>query len=69
MFNTLQDILNIYFHFHPQELKLLPCHRNYIPNYCRTENLCPSISKIGVTILHGITMVRLLTFYVLLHRY
>lgn len=46
-----QDIINIYFHFHPNELFLLPCEMNYRPDHCMYMSLCPA--KEGVRLIHG----------------
>lgn len=46
-----QDILNIYFHLHPDELNLLPCEFNYRPDHCIYMSLCEV--KDGIKILHG----------------
>lgn len=47
-----QDILNIYFHFHPEQLLLLPCEYNYRPDHCMYLDLCKSAVD-GIKIIHG----------------
>lgn len=47
-----QDILNIYFHFHPEQLLLLPCEYNYRPDHCMYLDLCKSAVN-GIKIIHG----------------
>lgn len=49
-----QDILNIYFHFFPEELHLLTCDWNFRPFQCREGNACedPEIAQ-GISALHG----------------
>lgn len=48
-----QDIINIYFHFHPDQLQILPCELNYRPDHCmyETYSLCPAHE--GVKLIHG----------------
>lgn len=46
-----QDIINIYFHFHPHELFLLPCEMNYRPDHCMYMSLCPATN--GIKLIHG----------------
>jgi hypothetical protein len=53
-FFFLQDILNIYFHYFPDELSLLPCDWNWRPFQCREGSSCtgPRMTE-GVSALHG----------------
>lgn len=46
-----QDIINIYFHFHPDQLYILPCEFNYRPDHCTYMSSCPIND--GIKILHG----------------
>lgn len=48
-----QDIINIYFYFHPEQLQVLPCEFNYRPDHCMYEamSLCPSHD--GIKLIHG----------------
>lgn len=46
-----QDIINIYFHFHPNELFLLPCEMNYRPDHCMYGSLCSAAE--GIKLIHG----------------
>ena len=48
-----QDILNIFFFFHPSSLHLLPCSFNYRIDNCNNVNSCPDVQLNGVAILHG----------------
>lgn len=49
-----QDILNIYFHFFPEELHVLTCDWNFRPFQCRDDSACedPEIAQ-GISALHG----------------
>ena len=49
-----QDILNIYFHFFPEEIHILSCDWNFRPFQCRAGSYCedPEISQ-GISALHG----------------
>lgn len=47
-----QDIINIYFHFHPEQLFLLPCEYNYRPDHCMYISFCKSADK-GIKLIHG----------------
>jgi len=46
-----QDILNIYFHYHPDQLHVLNCTYNYRPDYCMYTPQCPAPN--GIHVLHG----------------
>jgi UDP-xylose:glucoside alpha-1,3-xylosyltransferase len=50
-----QDVLNVYFHDHPDQFLELPCRFNYLTDHCSTEGkqFCESAEKDGVAILHG----------------
>jgi UDP-xylose:glucoside alpha-1,3-xylosyltransferase len=50
-----QDILNIYFHYHPQFLYLLPCEFNFGYPYCYNSDACrcKNAEKFGISLLHG----------------
>lgn len=47
-----QDLINIYFHYHHDEVKVLQCEYNYRADHCMHYNdFCEA--KNGVKILHG----------------
>lgn len=47
-----QDLVNIYFSYHPHQLHLLPCEYNYRPDYCMYgDKLC--LATQGIRIIHG----------------
>lgn len=46
-----QDILNIYFHQHEEELRVMNCDFNYRPDFCIYTSQC-AIEE-GVKVLHG----------------
>ncbi|KAK6171590.1 hypothetical protein SNE40_019745 [Patella caerulea] len=48
-----QDLINIYFHYHPQELFIYPCEWNYRPDHCMYMSVCKGIDEHGVYLLHG----------------
>ncbi|CAG7822334.1 unnamed protein product [Allacma fusca] len=55
-----QDLLNIYFHFHPQFFYLLPCNYNYGHQLCECDKngasgscACKTAERSGISILHG----------------
>lgn len=51
-----QDVLNIYFHDHPDQLYILTCNWNYRPEFCmmgEDNNLCEEARSHGVSLLHG----------------
>ncbi len=48
-----QDLINIYFHDHPDRLFLLPCRFNYHLYDCRSKSFCEGAEKEGIAILHG----------------
>ena len=47
-----QDIVNIYFFFHPEALITPPCSFNYRTDHCQRRT-CSDVIKNGVGILHG----------------
>lgn len=47
-----QDLVNIYFSYHPHQLHLLPCEFNYRPDSCMYgDKLC--LATEGIRIIHG----------------
>jgi len=46
-----QDIINIYFHYHPNQIYLLHCEHNYRPDHCMYTDQCSANS--GIKIVHG----------------
>jgi len=48
-----QDILNIFFHFHPEMLYVFPCDWNYRPDHCMYGNNCQTALMNGVSVVHG----------------
>ncbi|XP_048729454.2 glucoside xylosyltransferase 2-like [Ostrea edulis] len=48
-----QDLINIYFHFHPDELYIYPCEWNYRPDHCMYTSVCKGADRSGAYILHG----------------
>lgn len=47
-----QDLVNIYFSFHPHQLHPLPCEYNYRPDYCMYgDKLC--LATQGIRLVHG----------------
>ncbi|XP_052674405.1 glucoside xylosyltransferase 2-like [Crassostrea angulata] len=48
-----QDLMNIYFHFHPDELYIYPCEWNYRPDHCMYTSVCEGANKDGAHVLHG----------------
>lgn len=48
-----QDLINIYFHFHADELYIFPCHLNYRPDHCMYMSVCKSAEQKGAAIIHG----------------
>ncbi|CAL8102912.1 unnamed protein product [Orchesella dallaii] len=49
-----QDILNIYFHFFPEELHMLSCDWNFRPFQCRAGSYCEDAQlSHGISALHG----------------
>ena len=48
-----QDLINVYLHFYPSELLLLPCAANFRPDFClSSKNICQTEYNKGL-ILHG----------------
>lgn len=48
-----QDIINIYFFFHPDELFVLPCEYNYRPDHCMYGVKSCQTADDGIKIIHG----------------
>ena len=48
-----QDIVNIYFFFHPQALVYVPCSFNYRTDHCERGSICVDAVRDGVGVLHG----------------
>ncbi|XP_022315436.2 glucoside xylosyltransferase 2-like [Crassostrea virginica] len=48
-----QDLINIYFHFHPDELYVYPCEWNYRPDHCMYMSVCKGADHSGAYVLHG----------------
>ncbi|XP_076458538.1 glucoside xylosyltransferase 2-like [Babylonia areolata] len=56
LFLVDQDLVNIYLHFHPDQLFWLDCTLNFRTDHCRwsrRNSTCLSAEKQGVRILHG----------------
>ncbi|XP_014834072.1 PREDICTED: glucoside xylosyltransferase 2 isoform X1 [Poecilia mexicana] len=48
-----QDLLNIIFHYNPENLYIFPCQWNYRPDHCMYGSNCKGAEQEGVSILHG----------------
>ncbi|KAL8584856.1 hypothetical protein ACOMHN_037561 [Nucella lapillus] len=48
-----QDLINVYFHFHPEELYTFSCDWNYRPDHCMYMSVCKSADQHGAYVLHG----------------
>ncbi|KAK7478596.1 hypothetical protein BaRGS_00030128 [Batillaria attramentaria] len=48
-----QDLINIYFHFHPGRLYLFSCDWNYRPDHCMYMSNCKPAKEDGAKVLHG----------------
>lgn len=48
-----QDILNIMFHFKPEQLYVFPCEWNYRPDHCMYGNNCDTAHEQGISVVHG----------------
>ncbi|RUS75284.1 hypothetical protein EGW08_016950 [Elysia chlorotica] len=48
-----QDLINIYFAFHPDQMFLMPCKWNYRNDHCRYTSNCVSAERSGISVLHG----------------
>ncbi|XP_005097805.1 glucoside xylosyltransferase 1 [Aplysia californica] len=48
-----QDLINIYFARHPDQLYVMGCEWNYRSDHCKYMSVCPSAEKRGVAVLHG----------------
>lgn len=51
----MQDLLNILFHYFPEELYILPCSSNFRPDFCLSlDTSCPDVVNTeSISILHG----------------
>ncbi|CAH1786741.1 unnamed protein product [Owenia fusiformis] len=48
-----QDLINIFFHYHPEKLYIYPCQWNYRPDHCMYMSVCKLAEMDGVSVLHG----------------
>ncbi|XP_031439101.1 glucoside xylosyltransferase 1 isoform X2 [Clupea harengus] len=48
-----QDLINIVFHYNPENLYVFPCHWNFRPDHCIYGSNCDAAKQAGVFILHG----------------
>ncbi|XP_076444062.1 glucoside xylosyltransferase 1-like [Babylonia areolata] len=48
-----QDLINIYFHYHPDELFKYTCDWNYRPDHCMYMSVCKPAEQHGAFVLHG----------------
>ncbi|XP_060592203.1 glucoside xylosyltransferase 1-like [Ruditapes philippinarum] len=48
-----QDLINIYFHYYPDQLYLFSCEMNYRPDHCMYMSICKPAEKTGAFVLHG----------------
>ncbi|XP_075236780.1 glucoside xylosyltransferase 1 shams [Lycorma delicatula] len=48
-----QDIINIFFHFHPERLLVYSCIHNYRTDHCMYLSTCPPAERDGVVVVHG----------------
>lgn len=48
-----QDLVNIYFHYHPGRIYLLESMWNFRPTFCANGLIFPSVRDEGVKVLHG----------------
>lgn len=48
-----QDLINVYFHYYPEQLYLMSCEMNYRPDHCMYMSICKPAEKIGACVLHG----------------
>ncbi|XP_031574300.1 glucoside xylosyltransferase 1-like [Actinia tenebrosa] len=48
-----QDILNIFFHFHPELLYVFNCEWNLRPDHCMYGSNCKTAQTNGISVLHG----------------
>lgn len=46
-----QDMMNIYFHSHPDQFFEIPCEFNYRTDFCENNSTC--IAKSGIKVIHG----------------
>ncbi|KAK3094402.1 hypothetical protein FSP39_001274 [Pinctada imbricata] len=49
-----QDLHNIWLHYHPENLYLVPCEWNYRDAHCIHGNVCEGAEKNGIHVLHGV---------------
>lgn len=48
-----QDLINIYFHFYPEQLYVFTCEWNYRPDHCMYMSVCKPAEVTGAYVLHG----------------
>ncbi|RWS11456.1 Glucoside xylosyltransferase 1-like protein [Dinothrombium tinctorium] len=48
-----QDIINIYFHSHKDQLLVIPCEWNFRPDHCIYSEVCKTAKVGGAQLLHG----------------
>ncbi|KAL4224786.1 Glucoside xylosyltransferase 2 [Mactra antiquata] len=48
-----QDLINIYFHYFPEQLYVFGCAMNYRADHCMYMSICKPAEKTGVYVLHG----------------
>ncbi|ESO06113.1 hypothetical protein HELRODRAFT_155673 [Helobdella robusta] len=48
-----QDLINIYFHFHPDKLHEISCNWNYRPDHCMYMSTCKEAEVEGIFVVHG----------------
>lgn len=48
-----QDLINIYFHYFPEQLYIYPCDWNYRPDHCMYMSVCKPAEQHGAFVLHG----------------
>lgn len=48
-----QDLINVYFYFHPDQLFLFSCEWNYRPDHCMYMSVCKKAEEVGAQVLHG----------------
>ena len=46
-----QDMMNIYFHDHPEQFYEIPCEYNYRTDFCSAGSFCPAEN--GIKVIHG----------------
>ncbi|KAK3102305.1 hypothetical protein FSP39_010364 [Pinctada imbricata] len=48
-----QDLINIYFHYHPDQLYVFNCEWNFRPDHCMYMSVCRGADRDGAYVLHG----------------